>query len=98
MTLDDLLISSIELVEIEHALQSIRVEEREAIYLNVVEGYSAQEIAELTQRSRNTVLGLLSRGKQKLVNLLNQNNIADRVKTSTTTVHDYPVKKPELLK
>lgn len=67
VAIDDDVIAAIEISEIEQALQMIRVEEREAIYLNVVEGYTAQEIAELTQRSRNTVLGLIARGKQKVI-------------------------------
>lgn len=52
--------------EMDEALSTIRPEEREAIYLNVVEGYSAREIADLTDSSRNTVLSLIHRGKAKL--------------------------------
>lgn len=48
------------------ALAALREEEREVIYLNVIEGYSAQEIATMTATSRNTVLSLLHRGKTKL--------------------------------
>lgn len=96
-TIDDSIIGSIEMAEIEHALQSIRVEEREAIYLNVVEGYTAQEIAELTQRSRNTVLGLLSRGKQKVINHLH-NKAAKPLNQSADNARSSPVRKPELLK
>jgi len=61
--------------DIEKALNYLRSEEREAIFLNVVEGYSAQEIAQLTQRSRNTVLSLISRGKQKLRRVFGQDCI-----------------------
>jgi DNA-directed RNA polymerase specialized sigma24 family protein len=49
-----------------HQLASIRPEEREAIYLNIVEGYTAQEIAEITETSRNSILSLIHRGKKKL--------------------------------
>jgi len=61
--------------DIEKALNYLRCEEREAIFLNVVEGYSAQEIGQLTQRSRNTVLSLISRGKQKLRKVFGQDHI-----------------------
>jgi RNA polymerase sigma-70 factor (ECF subfamily) len=52
------------------SLSMLRVEEREAIYLHLVEGYTAAEIAELTERSRNTVLSLIHRGRKKLVRAL----------------------------
>lgn len=47
-------------------LSHLRPEEREALYLNAVGGYSASEIAELTEQPRNTVLGLMHRAKKKL--------------------------------
>jgi len=56
--------------EMEAAMSQIRPEKREAIYLNVVVGYSAQEIADLTETSRNSILSLIHRGKQKLARLL----------------------------
>lgn len=52
---------------LERSLSVLRVEEREAIYLHLVEGYSAAEIAKLTDRSRNTVLSLIHRGRKKLL-------------------------------
>ena len=52
--------------ELELPLAKLREEEREALFLNVVEGYTTQEIAELTERSRNTVLSLIYRARQKL--------------------------------
>ena len=67
---DDLLQLTLTTEDIEQAMGSLRAEEREIIFLNIVEGYTAQEIAELTQRSRNTILSLLHRGKKKLVNEL----------------------------
>ncbi len=57
---------------LERSLSILRVEEREAIYLHLVEGYTAAEVAELTERSRNTVLSLIQRGRKKLVNALSQ--------------------------
>ena len=47
-------------------LESLRPEEREALFLNVVEGYTAQEIADLCERPRGTVLSLIHRAKRKL--------------------------------
>jgi len=57
---------------LERSLSMLRVEEREAIYLHLVEGYTAAEVAELTERSRNTVLSLIQRGRKKLMNALHQ--------------------------
>ncbi|MFV2056146.1 MAG: RNA polymerase sigma factor [Thiohalomonadales bacterium] len=62
--------------DLNHAFQQLRMEESEAIFLNVVMGYSAEEIAKLTKKSRNTVLSLISRGKKKL---------ADYLRTKDTT-------------
>ncbi|MEM9594638.1 MAG: RNA polymerase sigma factor [Acidobacteriota bacterium] len=47
-------------------LGKLRPEEREAIYLNVVEGYTAEEIARWTDRPRNTVLSHLHRARKRL--------------------------------
>ncbi|MBX2798374.1 MAG: RNA polymerase sigma factor [Myxococcales bacterium] len=48
------------------ALATVRPEEREALYLCVVEGHTAAEAAEITGRPRNTVLSLMHRGRAKL--------------------------------
>src|SRR6266571_1052258 len=48
------------------ALAALRVEERETLFLAVVEGYTAEEIGELTSRPRGTILSLLHRTKAKL--------------------------------
>ena len=53
-------------VDLEQPLSRLREEEREALFLNVVEGYTAQEIADLTNRPRNTVLSLIHRARSKL--------------------------------
>jgi RNA polymerase sigma-70 factor (ECF subfamily) len=52
--------------DLEAPLAALRPEEREALYLHAVEGYTAQEIAGLTMRARGTVLSLLHRAKRKL--------------------------------
>ena len=41
-------------------------EEREVLYLNAVEGYSARDIGRMTRRPRNTVLSMIHRAKQQL--------------------------------
>ena len=64
--------SDVTVKDLELALAILRPEEREAIFLNSVEGYTAQEIATFTQRSRGTVLSLIHRGKQKMAKVLNQ--------------------------
>lgn len=55
---------------LERALDRLRPEEREAIYLAAVEGYTAKEIGELTGKPRGSVLSLIHRGKEKLRRLL----------------------------
>lgn len=50
---------------LDRALAALRPEEREAIYLHCVEGYTAREIAEFTAQPRNTVLSLLHRGRAR---------------------------------
>lgn len=56
--------------QLDRALSALRPEERETIFLAVVEGYTAQEIAERTGRPRGTVLSLLHRTRHKLRRLL----------------------------
>ncbi len=52
--------------DLEHVLGSLRVDERETIYLHHVEGYTAEEISRATRRPRNTVLSVLRRAMHKL--------------------------------
>lgn len=47
-------------------LAALRAEEREVLFLHVVEGYTAREVAALTGRPRGTVLSLVHRAKGKL--------------------------------
>lgn len=63
--------SEVTMKDLELALAGLRPEEREAIFLNSVEGYTVDEIADSTQRSRGTVLSLIHRGKQKMARVLN---------------------------
>lgn len=53
-------------LDLDVILAGLRSEEREALYLNAVEGLSAAEIADLTRQPRNTVLSLLHRGKRRI--------------------------------
>jgi len=48
------------------ALATLRDVEREALFLSVVEGYTATEIGEMTDSPRGTVLSLLHRARAKL--------------------------------
>jgi RNA polymerase sigma-70 factor (ECF subfamily) len=52
--------------DVDAILKQLRKEEREALYLNVVEGYTAQEISEMTKTPRGSVLSLIHRAKKKL--------------------------------
>ncbi|QDT41881.1 ECF RNA polymerase sigma factor SigE [Gimesia alba] len=53
-------------IDLAEILSCLRVEEREVLFLQVVEGYTAQEISTLTQQPRGTVLSLLSRARQRI--------------------------------
>lgn len=55
---------------LDRALGSLRIEEREALFLAVVEGYTADEIGKITDRPRGTILSLLHRARKKLRQLL----------------------------
>lgn len=52
--------------EVGHALATLTVEEREVLFLNAVEGWTAREIGKLVGRPRNTVLTVLARARQRL--------------------------------
>jgi len=52
--------------DVKAILEQLRKEEREALYLNVVEGYTAQEISEMTGTPRGSILSLIHRAKKKL--------------------------------
>lgn len=54
-------------LDLESSLNRLSVEEREVIYLNCVEGYTAAEMAPMMDKPRSTILNLLSRAKNKLI-------------------------------
>ena len=54
-------------LDLEASLNRLSVEEREVIYLNCVEGYTAAEISPMLNKPRSTVLNVLSRAKSKLL-------------------------------
>lgn len=56
--------------EVKSALDTLRPEERQAIYLNFYEGFSAAKIAKINHLPRSTVLSMLQRGKQKMAKAL----------------------------
>ena len=51
---------------LEKILSELPVREREIIFLSIVEEYTAQEISDLMNIPRGTILSILSRTKQKL--------------------------------
>jgi RNA polymerase sigma-70 factor (ECF subfamily) len=61
--------------ELEAALATLRPVERETLYLMAVEGYTAQEVADLTSQPRNTVLSLNYRARQKARRYYQRNQI-----------------------
>ncbi|MFK8078486.1 MAG: RNA polymerase sigma factor [Granulosicoccus sp.] len=61
--------------QLQSALDQLRDTEREALFLSVVEGYTANEIATLTGSSRGTVLSLIHRARLKLKNLMQEDNV-----------------------
>ncbi len=63
---------------LEQALSGLRSIERESLFLMVVEGYTAQEIADLTLQSRNTVLSHVHRAKRKVRDFLMVNDLEMR--------------------
>lgn len=52
--------------DLETILQQLRPVEREVLYLHHVEGYTAEEVGQITAVPRNTVLSMLSRAMKKL--------------------------------
>lgn len=55
------------------ALSVLRDDERICITMQLIDGYSIEEIAQITKKPVNTVKSLLKRGKEKLANYLRQN-------------------------
>ena len=57
-------------MDMELLMSRLRPEESEALYLNVVEGYTASEISEQTGSPRGTILSHIHRARQKLAKAL----------------------------
>lgn len=58
--------------DLEVLLAQLKSNEREALYLNAVEGRTAQEIADLTGSPRNTILSTIHRARKKLAQFVGQ--------------------------
>lgn len=58
---------------LEKLLAKLPTQNREILFLSVVEEYTAQEIADLLKMPRGTVLSILSRTKKKLKSALEEN-------------------------
>ncbi len=58
------------LEKVYEALEELPPKEREALYLQCMEEYTASEISELTGQPRGTVLSLIFRARNKLTELL----------------------------
>jgi len=56
--------------ELEAALGRLKPEERNALYLSAVEGYTAREIGEMLSRPRGSVLSMMHRSRKKLRKML----------------------------
>ena len=63
---DDVLAFSSVNVDIKAALEQLGAEQREALFLRELEGYSYKEIAEITEVSIGTVMSRLSRARENL--------------------------------
>ncbi len=61
-------------IDLETQLSQLSSEEREVLYLNCVEGYTAAELAELLERPRSTILNILSRAKARLTESRDKTN------------------------
>jgi len=60
---------------LQYALTQLREAEREALFLSVVEGYTAKEISDLTLTARGTVLSLIHRARHKLKEILTDDKV-----------------------
>jgi len=62
-------------LQLQQALVTLRDVEREVLFLSVVEGYTAAEIADLTNSNRGTVLSLLHRARIKLKTFMQDDKV-----------------------
>jgi RNA polymerase sigma-70 factor (ECF subfamily) len=60
-------------IDICQALAQLKEEERTCITLQLIDGYSISEIADITRMPENTVKSHLKRGKEKTANYLREN-------------------------
>ena len=74
--------------QLQSALRTLRETEREVLFLSIVEGYTAGEIAELTGSKRGTVLSLIHRARLKLRNIMTEDNVTPFVSTAGRIRHD----------
>ena len=61
-------------MDLESKLNQLETEEREVLFLNCVEGYTAAELSTMMEKPRSTVLNILSRAKTKMAELEDQEN------------------------
>ena len=61
-------------LDLEMQLHELSHEEREVLYLNCVEGYTAAELAKLMDKPRSTILNILSRAKTRLAEAQQRSN------------------------
>ncbi len=66
---------------LEAALATLKPDQREALYLMVVEGYTAKEVSKLMKRPKNSILSLVHRAKQQLRERLGQTEGAQHVQS-----------------
>ncbi|MFT6302799.1 MAG: RNA polymerase sigma-70 factor (ECF subfamily) [Granulosicoccus sp.] len=74
--------------QLQSALATLREAEREVLFLSVVEGYTAGEIAELIGSTRGTVLSLIHRARLKLKNIMTEDNVTLFVSKAGRVRHD----------
>jgi len=74
--------------QLNRCLSRLRVTEREALFLTVVEGYTAEEVSKLTQTPRGTVLSLVHRARMKLRNYLMEEEKKGPGQRSIGSIHD----------
>lgn len=74
--------------QLQSALKRLKENEREVLFLSVVEGYTAGEIAELTESTRGTVLSLIHRARLKLRNLMTEDNVSPFVSKTGRVTND----------
>jgi len=74
--------------QLNRCLARLREAEREALFLTVVEGYTAEEVASMTQRPRGTVLSLVHRARMKMRNYLIDDEASASVRPIRRLLHD----------